>query len=272
MIKIRNLVREPLLHFLVLAAILFAFDAYWSATKKEKIVVDRQSAEYLIEQREFLELRELTPAERKNTIDAFIEDEIMYREAYERGLDKGDTRMRRNLILKMRGLLAGDIRTPSEEELREFFDANTERFTRPATVSLEHVLFSDPTRIPDGLLAELRAGRDPASVGEDRMDLPRLLPFMSQKNLVRTLGPDATRAILDIDDDRWYGPFESMHGGHFVRIVDRAAPVKASFDDVSGFLEGDWRLQRSRQAIEQEVEQLSDDYEIVIESFGGPAQ
>ena len=49
-IKMKNLVREPLLQFFVLAAILFAFDYFWSATKKERIVVDRQSAEYLIEQ------------------------------------------------------------------------------------------------------------------------------------------------------------------------------------------------------------------------------
>ena len=81
----KNLVREPLLQFFVLAAILFAFDYFWSATKKERIVVDRQSAEYLIERREFLEFR---------------------------------------------GLLAGDVKQPTEEQLREYFDANTERFMR----------------------------------------------------------------------------------------------------------------------------------------------
>ena len=268
----KNLAREPLLHFLVLAAILFAFDYYWTATRKEKIVVDRQSAEYLIEQREFLELRELSPAERETTIDAFIEDEIMYREAYKRGLDQGDTRMRRNLILKKRGLPAGDVRQPTEEELREYFDANTERFTRPATLSLEHVLFGDQAQVPDGLLTELHAGRDPASVGESRMSLPRSMPRMSQEDLARTFGPDTARAILDIDNDRWYGPFESIHGKHFLRIVDRTAPMQASFEDVRDFLEGDWRMQKSRQAIEQEIEQLSDDYEIVIENFGGQAQ
>ena len=104
------------------------------------------------------------------------------------------------------------------------------------------------------------------------MSLPRLLPLMSQENLVRILGPDATRAILDVNDDRWYGPFESMHGGHFVRIVDRAAPIQASFDDVSGFLEDDWRMQPSRQSIEDEIKELSDEYAIVIEDFDVPVE
>ena len=97
-------------------------------------------------------------------------------------------------------------------------------------------------------------------------------PRMSQQNLVGTFGPDAARAILSIDDDQWHGPFESIHGKHFVRIVDWAAPIQARFDDVRDFLEGDWRMLRSRQAIEQEIEQLGDDYEVVIENYGEPAQ
>lgn len=96
--RIWALVRhEPLVHFLALAALLFVLDQVFSSTQKEKIIVDEQTADFLIKQREDLELRKLTPEERQETIAAFIEDEILYREAYKRGLDKGDTRMRRNL-------------------------------------------------------------------------------------------------------------------------------------------------------------------------------
>ena len=44
------------------------------------------------------------------------------------------------------------------------------------------------------------------------------------------------------------------------------------FVDVREYLEGDWRMLRSRQAIEREIEQLGDDYEIVNENYGGQAQ
>ena len=42
--------REPLVHFLVLAALLFALDSVFSSTQKPKIIVDRQTAEFLIQQ------------------------------------------------------------------------------------------------------------------------------------------------------------------------------------------------------------------------------
>ena len=99
---ILRLLREPMLHFFALAALLFVLEAYFSAGQKTRIVVDQVTADYLIRQREDLELRVLDEAERASVVDAYVEDEILYREAYRRGLDQGDSRMRRNLILKMR--------------------------------------------------------------------------------------------------------------------------------------------------------------------------
>ena len=168
-----RLLHEPLVHFVVLASLLFLIDAAFSGARKETIVVDRQTIDYLMQQREDLELRKLGSDERQETISAFVEDEILYREAYRRGLDKGDSRMRRNLILKMRGLLVGDIEAPTEEELKAFFEDNRERFTTPATWSLEHVYFSDPRQVPPRLLGELRSGLDPDSVGESSLAMER---------------------------------------------------------------------------------------------------
>ena len=105
--------REPLLHFAVLAGLLFVIDYWASERQRDEIVVSQQTIDYLIKQREDLELRQLAAEERQDTIDQFIEDEILYAEAYKRGLDRGDSRMRRNLILKMRGLLAGEISEPT---------------------------------------------------------------------------------------------------------------------------------------------------------------
>lgn len=268
----KTIVREPLLHFLVLAAVLFLADAYWSATRKEQIVIDRQTADYLIEQREYLELRELSPAERKQVIDLYVEDEILYREAYKRGLDQGDSRMRRNLILKMRGLLVRDVKEPTEEELRAYFDANAERFTSPATVSLQHVFFTDLAAIPDGLLEQLRAGRDPTGVGDYRAGFGTFLPDLSQEGLVSGLGQDAAAEILRIKDDQWHGPIESLHGSHFVKVIERSAVEAASFEQVRGFLGGDWRMYQSREAVADELERVRSQYDIVIEGSDGAAQ
>ncbi len=142
----RTILREPLVHFFLLATLLFAADYYWWAKQKEKIIVDQRTAEFLVKQREDIALRELSPEERRQVIESYVEDEILYREAYKRGMDKGDTRMRRNMILKMRGLLVGEVREPSEQQLRAFFDENTDRYRRLATITVEHFYYARPDR------------------------------------------------------------------------------------------------------------------------------
>ena len=267
-----RLLHEPLVHFLVLAALLFLLEAAFSGARKETIIVDQQTIDYLIQQREDLELRKLNPDERHDTIATFVEDEILYREAYRRGLDKGDSRMRRNLILKMRGLLVGDVEAPTEDELRAFFEENRERFATPATWSLEQVYFSDPGQVPPGLRDELRAGSDPKKVGESVLSMGTELPRRSQREIAGTFGAQAARAIVEIEDDRWHGPFESPRGVHFVRVVSREAPRKANFENVKSYLEGEWILAQSRKVIEQEIDRLRDDYDVIINDAGEPTR
>ena len=262
----RQLLREPLLHFFLLAALLFVIEQIASTAQRPRIVIDSRTADYLVQQREELELRTLGPAERAETIDAFVQDEILYREAYRQGLDRGDSRMRRNLILKMRGLLTGDPGIPTEDELRQFYIDNQERFTRPASLNLEQVYFTEPSAVPEGLLLRLRAGLNPVGIGEETLELRRRMPDLTRATLVGIFGPEAAGVIIDINDDQWHGPFESARGVHFVRILERTAELQASYESVRQYLQGDWLMEQSRQRIEAGVERLRDDYDIVIES------
>lgn len=261
----RELLREPLVHFFALAALLFLINEIVSSTQKTQIVIDQQTADFLIRQREDLELRVLSEGERTETINAFIEDEILYNEAYVRGLDRGDSRMRRNLILKMRGLLSGDVGEPTEEELRAYFESNRSRFARPESLSLAQIFFDDPTAVPVDLREQLDAGLDPVMVGTDSLQFRRSMPTMSRRYIVGTFGPDVARAIIAIDDDAWHGPLESAQGVHFVRVVERHPEVQAEFEFVERYLQGDWLMDRSRAAIRAEVEKVRPDYDIVIE-------
>lgn len=264
--------KEPLFHFLILATLLFLFDHLFSSNQKVKIVVDRQTIEFLIKQREDLELRKLSVEERKQTVDSFIEDEILYSEAYKHGLDRGDSRMRRNLIRKMRGLLIGELKRPTENELRDFFEANHEQFTHPATVSLLQVFFSNPAQLPDDILKKLQSGLDLSRIGDFQSGLGRSLPRMSQKGLVGTFGTKAARIILAIDDGQWHGPIESIYGIHFVRITSRDPAREPRYEDIKSYLEGDWMMAQSRKAIAQELQNLSENYEIIIEETGETTQ
>ena len=254
------------MHFFVLAGLLFAVEQYFAAGQRTPIVIDQATADYLIRQREDLELRTLSAAERADTIDAYVEDEILYNEAYRRGLDRGDSRMRRNMILKMRGLLTGDLDEPTEAELEAYFEANRERFRRPERLDLDHVHYRDPGAVPEDLVDMLNEGLDPATVGDDGLQFSRRMPGITRRYLSGTFGPEVARNVLAIEDDGWHGPFESAQGAHLFRVRGRAPAEEAAFETVRQYLQGDWLMADSRKVIRSEVDGLMSDYAVRIEA------
>ena len=261
-----RLSRDPLLHFVVLAALLFVANYFWSANRKEPITVDRQTVEFLITQREDLLLRKLMPEEAREVIDTYVEEEILYREAYKRGLDKVDARARRDMIRRMRDLLGGDDDVPNEDQLRAYFSANAERYARPARISLDHVFYDDRADMPDGTLEALQSGANPEGLGPTLDWYGVTTPLFSNRELGGLFGPDAARRILAIDDTAWHGPFDFSRGVVLVRIADRQPAAGVSFEDVRQYVLEDWLNAMSRSAIEDEVRRLVGEYDVRVEA------
>lgn len=256
--------REPLVHFTILAALLFFANELWSGADREVIRVDRTTQETLMQQRTDLLLRPLTEEEREEVIASYIEDEILWYEARRRGLDQ-TSRIRQQLVLGMRYLLLGDPPQPTEAELRIFYEEEKSRFEQPPALTLEHVFFSDPDTVPEATLAALRNGADPTKLGEFNVDLGRMIPLLAQRQLVQIFGPDGARRILAIEDDSWHGPVPSSRGAHFVRIAKRQPLNVGSFEELAPYLEGDWAMARQREILDQEFEVMRRDYRIIIE-------
>ena len=77
-----------------------------------------------------------------------IHEEILYREALALGLDKDDTVIRRRMVQKME-FLSEDLanaREPTIDELRAWFQQNSQRFTVLPRASFRHLYFSPDIR------------------------------------------------------------------------------------------------------------------------------
>ena len=143
--------REPMVHFTILAVLLFVAHAYWADAGKEVIRVDSAAQDFLIQQRSDLLLRPLTRDEKQEVIDNYVEEEILWHEARERGLDQ-TARIRQQMIRGIRFLLMSDVPTPTEAELRSFYESDKERFTPPPALTLDHVFFTNAFDVPADLL------------------------------------------------------------------------------------------------------------------------
>lgn len=126
--------REPLVHFLLLGALLFGLSSWRSGASERgrgragRIVVTRARVEELEKAFQETWQRPPTPQELQALVGEEIRDEISVREAVAAGLDLKDPILRRRLRRKLE-LSAEEsalASSPSEEELRAFLQAHPE--------------------------------------------------------------------------------------------------------------------------------------------------
>jgi hypothetical protein len=130
----RRIAREPLVQFVAVGGLLFGLHLLvkgeGGAAGGARIVVGEDTVASLASA--WAERRGRPPAaeELQREIEAWVRDEILYREAIALGLDRDDPIVRERLIGKLE-LLAkgeGDEEAPSDDEVRAFFDANLDRY------------------------------------------------------------------------------------------------------------------------------------------------
>jgi hypothetical protein len=264
-----SLAREPLVHFVVLGALLFGASALWQARQRETIVIDRARIEALVQQRS--EILGAPPSEEEQAllVEGVVDDAVLLREAYRRGLEQ-DELVERHLVQKMRFILGEEIAAPEEAELRAFFTAEAERYRNPPTVSLDQVFFEDPAEVPGDLLERLRAGEDFRGLGERLFMLGHRLARYSVADLADLLGADLAREIFALPVGQWQGPFRSPHGVHLIRIAEKLPASVPAFEEVADWVREDWRHARQQELIAAQIAELRDRYRIVIEEAAPP--
>ena len=101
----QRLLREPLLHFLLVGACLFLIYAWnrdsGSRSSTEQIVVSTGRIQQLATVFQRTWQRPPTDDELKGLIDDFVLEEVYYRQAVEMGIDRDDTIIRRRLRQKL---------------------------------------------------------------------------------------------------------------------------------------------------------------------------
>jgi peptidyl-prolyl cis-trans isomerase C len=256
--------REPLAHFLALAALLFFGHRLLTPSEQPLIVIDEASIGGLVRQQEGLLARPLTDDERRAVREDAIDDEVLLREAYRRGLDR-DAVVRGHLVQKMRFILGEDQREPGAAELKAYLAANRERYRTPPAVTLDHVFYADPGAVPDDLLAQLENGGEIDALGDPLDMLGNRLPRYSLRDLIGLMGPDVARRAFELQPGPWHGPMRSERGVHFVRVVEQHPPVLPSFSELESYLRQDWTLNQQRRALADQLAELRRNYRIVVD-------
>lgn len=266
-----RVLREPLVHFLVLGAGLFLLSGLASgpdAPAEDQIVVTAGKIENLVEVFSKVRQRPPSAAELEGMIEDHILEEVLYREAKAMGLDDNDTIIRRRLRQKME-FLVDDFaaQEPDDEELLTLLAASPERFRRESTISFEHVFFREGAEQEAAtLLAELEAGADIAvSTAGHRLPLPSVFDDSPEREISTLFGAPFKDALWALDTGAWTGPVPSPFGLHLVLVSERVEGHLPALDEIREKVAREWLSARRRTAQKAFFEQLRSRYAITVE-------
>lgn len=234
----KPLYAQPLVHFVALGVLVFALDAFVRGPPRardtsEPLVVSEATIDGLAAGLERDLGRAPTGAELESAVSAFVDRELLYRQARRLGLDEGDPIVRRRLIQKMQMVHEASDPTPlpTDAELRAFVEAHPERFVGPPRMSLEHLYFSkerheDPTAAATAVVEAIGAGTAPLETSSDPFAAGRVFEARSRDQLAETFGRAFADTVfqLSVDDPPRWRVVNSSYGAHLVRIT--APPTK----------------------------------------------
>ena len=210
--------------------------------------------------------------ELKKAVDGYVRNEILYREALARGMDRQDPRVRIALIQKMEMLAAGqaDARGVTDEDLAAFFALRKEQYKIPARLSVTHVFFKDgetaKARV-DKVLAEF-VEKEPSDAAlheaGDATMLERTHKAVTATDIEKQFGTDFTAEVLSLASGKWAGPVRSSYGLHLVKIFDRVPSRIPELAEVRDKVENDLRYEEGNAAEEQGFQEIAGKYQVSI--------
>jgi len=276
----KRLLREPLIHFLLIGAVLFGL---YSLTQSGRPATapSREIRLSLDEIRQLTQLyqsqwrRPPTPQELERMVENKVQQEILYREALAMGLDKDDEIVKRRMAQKMQ-FLAEDVaaaREPTTAELKSWFEKNSAKFAQPPRLSFRHLYFSTDRRgarardDAEQALAKLAGQPVDAKIAGSLAD-----PFMFQDfyrdrapdYLAKEFGPPFALAVARLRPGSWQGPVESGFGWHLV-FVDTLIPGRVpAFEEVEPDVRTAWLNEQKALAWEKAYKDMRAKYTVLL--------
>lgn len=279
-----KLLRDPLLHFVVAGAVLFAGYTLinWHETNTpatDPVHIGEGDVRWLKETFANQWQRTPTDDELRGLVAGFLEEELFAREAKSLGLDQNDTIVRRRLAQKLAFLVDDTSRIvdPTDEELLRFYEANAERFRVAAHISFTQVFFNPERRphVERDAQAALVSISTSGEVGNattmgDPILLESELHDMDAQTVSNVFGADFARAAFLLKPGSWAGPIKSGYGLHLVRVTDSQPAALRPFEDVKPKVLEEWRRQRETQAKAGYLDKLREKYGVVIDDSVSP--
>lgn len=281
--------QQPLLHFLLLGAIIFAGLQWIDDGERGELAINRESfLEFLQYRNNGIStdaainlLNSLSATQRSALLNKHIEEEVLYHQALALALDKKDYVIKQRLIQKMEYLLEGADAEPSDPthaELKDFYQRNIRDYMLPETVTFSHVYIaanqdsSQAKQRAQEILAVLNDKNVPFEGAVQYGD--RFIYFANyverdQSLIAAHFGDEFANWLFQQSpaNGRWLNPIQSDHGWHIVNLSARREARTPALEAINARVLHDARRAHKEQARQRIVGAMVDDYGLDVQAI-----
>jgi peptidyl-prolyl cis-trans isomerase C len=276
-----RLLKEPLLHFVLLGAglfLLYDLQSYDSADQQDEtnqIIFTTADINRISNAWQRRWQRPPTRQELHGQINAQIREEVLYREALAIGLDRKDSVVRRRMAQKM-DFISNDLVSnsdPANKDLQAYLDTHIKNFILPGRISFTQIYLNRDKRgiqiQSDAAQLLKQLSQSPETIDSSSIGDPLMLSHRYRDttdfDIRRLFGDTFTKHIFVLPVGKWLGPIESGYGIHLVRIDSRTPAKPPSLQQVRGKVLTEWQLEQKNRANETLYKEFSKHYKIVVQ-------
>jgi hypothetical protein len=257
--------REPLLHFVLIGAALFALDHVVASKTDDPhtIVIGAEVDREAIDVFRAARGRDPNPEELFALRRVWLDNEVLYREGLAMQMDKGDKAIRDRVIFKSLSMINAGLKPPVVDEavLKDWFEKHRAKYDEPARYDfLEAVLAGDGSEsAARAFAAELNAGRQ----GDTKAGL-RVFKGRPHENLVQSYGAEFTQRLLESPIGEWRA-IAHRDGWRVLRLESVAPAKPASFEPLRGVVLQDWTDDVMAEQRSAAVKAMAQKYTVKVE-------
>ena len=260
---ISRILREPTLHFMFLAALLFAISALIGSRNRNLVEVSRAEIAVRVTQLEAARGAPLTAEERQQVDEGYIKQAILVKEALAIGLEN-DAVIDDILAQKMLHVLSGDVIQPTDAEIEQYYETNQTRYTSTPAVTVDEIVVATAGPLPGALSALLRDGTPPEQLASDLPMSQSVLSDVTLQGLTRILGEATAALVFSAEPGVWVGPHRTARGQHWFRIRERSDSSLSPLEVIREQVRLDWIREHESTRLEQRLTDIRKRYTVVF--------
>lgn len=258
--------REPLVHFVALGALLFALDYILIGRDDDPhtIVVGPEVDNEAIETFKAVRSRDPSPEELQALRRVWLDNEVLYREGLALQVDRGDTAIRERVIFKALSVIDSNVKLPQPDDkiLRKWFDAHREKYDEPPRYDFDEAVM--PAGTSEATVRDFVKELNSGVPGDAKAGL-RVFKGRPHANLVQSYGPDVAKLLTEAEPGKWQA-LVTKEGWRAMRLHSVIPPKPAVFEAQRGVVLHDWTDATSAEQRTAAVRALAKKYKIKNES------